>query len=83
MVLFTLISKGTEIVIDLTVFASRKLYGFLYSWIYPNSCSEIELLYRIEKELSEIKKRNSEMLETIEMVQIEIKKKEEKEKEEK
>lgn len=77
MVLFTLISKGTEIVIDLTVFASRKLYGFLYNWYYSTTDEEMDLLYKIEKELSEIRKQNLKLFETIEMVKIT--KKEEKE----
>ena len=77
MVLFTLISKGTEIVIDLAVFTSRKLYGFLYNWYYSTTDEEMDLLHKIEKELSEIRKQNLKLFETIEMVKIT--KKEEKE----
>jgi hypothetical protein len=64
MVLFTLFSKGTEIVIDLSVFVGRKLYNVVYNWMYPEESID-EILNRIESELVELRKQNNGMIEMI------------------
>lgn len=71
--ILTLISKGTEIIIDLSWFATKKIYNVVYNWMYPYPQSELDILNRIEEELRQIRDQNKAVIEMVAMNDTKIK----------
>lgn len=70
MVLYTLFSKSTELILDLTVFTGRKLCSIIYSLLYPEVDPELALLNKIDAELKALRLLSEKNGQMIEMMQL-------------